>query len=680
MHLVSSNGILRIAALVLTFAVTCDVAFGQVSNGFVEALENGEYRRVSYELFEPEEGSETVDRNSPSNVSDVFQLGAPQDGSEHDLDATVSSGQSNAATPSDSNLVIVSLGRGAIFLCGAYDFNENSSNPPPRMQRFDLPELKPLRDFEESYSEPMTLATGTGSIHNSRSTPEASVLGSGSSEISPSQPQSPGAKPVESSSDEKSSAAEPSESQGPQIRSLSSSGRESPAPDRSGRSNAEQSPESETVSRSDSTSGGESQSEPEQMKAQANPVTDESESENTPTTTRSRDATDERELELAQEAPALTGRMVPPSKVETDAIIEDVNQTKVVSGQPVFEKSRTAAPVLSRDALIRKQRIQSCLAYYLAHPESVHVRSPWAVMHAMLPFGVEYEMEANGRRVNAIGWMLFNGKCRTQRLFTRRGRMFTAAEGPGVQGHEGQLLAMLAQSYVAIDYPISIDRVRYSVKDLVRYEMQNVNAGSELTFQLIGLSHYLPSDATWVAADRQRWSISKLLNEEMKQPIIGSACGGTHRLMGLTYAILRRQQQQLPIDGEFRRAAMFIDDFLGYAWTMQNVDGSFSTDWFAGRADKPDRERKVQTTGHILEWIIYTLPSDRVEDPRITRAIDFLIQNLLNERRHNWPIGPRGHALRALTLYDQKVHGTEPGQQRQEFASVISQMQRTSRR
>lgn len=368
------------------------------------------------------------------------------------------------------------------------------------------------------------------------------------------------------------------------------------------------------------------------------------------------------EEEKKEAASAVRKMKVPVAEIKADK--------KIVRDTSPQSAPKRNLPLNQQQQKLRN-RIDTCLAYYLFRPESVAKRSPWAVMHAMLPYGVEGELIAGNERVNAIGWMCYNGKCRTQRLFLPKGNSFTMAVGPGVQGHEGQLLAMLAQSYVPSSYPIQVEGKSYTVGDLIRYEMYSCKEKTELTFKLIGLSHYLPSDQTWQTSDKKIWSISKLIEEELDQPIVGAACGGTHRLMGLTYAVQRREEQGLPIDDNFFRAKKFVTDFVDYAFTLQNPDGSFSTDWFERRANESDMDRKVQTTGHILEWLIYTLPEDRLNDPRITRSVQFLISQLLDRREHDWAIGPRGHSLRALALYDQKVFGAVPGQRREQLAGFL---------
>ena len=321
--------------------------------------------------------------------------------------------------------------------------------------------------------------------------------------------------------------------------------------------------------------------------------------------------------------------------------------------EPTNDKKQAIEPELERRLL----KANACLKYYLQNPESTSVRSPWAVMHALIAFGSDYELLHGQSRVNAIGWMCHNGTCRTQRMFTPKGRSFIPNVGGGVQGHEGQFLAILAQSNVPLDYPIQIGASKFKVEDLVRYEMATCKEKSELTFKLIGLSYYLDSNKQWKANDGKIWSIPKLIQEELAQPVNGSACGGTHRLMGFSFSVRQRQLQNQPINGQYARAAKFVREYVAYTLRLQNPDGSFSTDWYEGRANEPNDERKVQTSGHMLEWLMFTLTDEEIKQPKIALGIEFLLSKIYDKRDQKWPIGPRGHATRAVALYHERMTG-----------------------
>lgn len=353
------------------------------------------------------------------------------------------------------------------------------------------------------------------------------------------------------------------------------------------------------------------------------------------------------------------------SKPKIQAKEQPKPSREVAPSKPVVvAPSKQAIKVLPQTARLRP-RIDTALNYYLFRPESNVERSPWAVFHAILPFGSETTLRADGRTVSAINWMCFNGSCRGQRIFIpQKDGTFRPAVGAGVQGHEGQFLGILAQSRVPANYPLQVGRKRYTVEDLIEYEMRTCQAKTELTFKLIALSHYLVNDATWVNDKGEEWSLERLVEEELAQPIIGAACGGTHRLMGLSYALKQRKAAGLPIDGQYARAEVFLNDFVDYAWTLQNPDGSFSTEWFEGRGNKQDMQRKLQTTGHIVEWLVFTLPDEELQSPRMLKSIEFLTYCLVEQRQTDWKIGPRSHALHALAMYQERLFGITMGTRR----------------
>jgi len=336
----------------------------------------------------------------------------------------------------------------------------------------------------------------------------------------------------------------------------------------------------------------------------------------------------------------------------------DTDTSAVQPAPPAPKRRFTAAQLRLRD------KVRSCLRYYYQRPENISAHSPWGIMHCLISYGVDTEIIAGNRRVNAIGWLCWNQPCRGMQMLDVKNDRVEPRTGPGYQGHEGQFLAMLALSRVPIDYALRIDGKDLTVADLVKYEMVTCKPRSELSFKLIGLSHYLKSDVEWTSQWDEKWSIPRLIQDEITQPINGACCGGTHRLMGLSTAVRTRQRRNEPMSGQWLRAQNFVRNYQNYAFKLQNRDGSFSTDWLKRRADSGDRDRKLQTTGHILEWLVYSLPEEQLGSARVVRSVNFLANLMITQRRHEWEIGPRGHALHALALYNERRFGDKPGQRR----------------
>jgi hypothetical protein len=336
----------------------------------------------------------------------------------------------------------------------------------------------------------------------------------------------------------------------------------------------------------------------------------------------------------------------------------DEGEDAVPSSATPAESSGRSAGDLTPELEALRDKVRKALAMYYPRHQNTRDNNPWEVMHAIIAYGVDTQLFKDGPRgepVNAVGWMCYNYPCAGQRmLFVNRGKV-DAGRGVGVQGHAGQFLAILAQSKVMADYPLKVEGKDFTLVDLIEREKETCVAGEELTFKLISLMHYLDSDETWKTPDGQEWSIQRLIREELKAPIRGAACGGTHRLMGFSYAVNKRLQRGKPIDGEFRRAQIFTQDYHRYTFSLQNPDGSFSTAWVERRANDPSIDRRLKTSGHILEWITFSLSDDELRDPRMIKATDYVANLLLANDRHTWEIGPLGHGLHALALYDERV-------------------------
>lgn len=319
-------------------------------------------------------------------------------------------------------------------------------------------------------------------------------------------------------------------------------------------------------------------------------------------------------------------------------------------------------PENARFASLRRG-ISRTLATYLRRQLNTRDHTSWEIMHAFLAFGLPARVHLAGpagEPVSSIGWLNMGGRCRGQSLLEVHDGALMAIRGYGVQGHSSQYLAMLAQCRVSPRSPIVIDSHEFTVKDLIESEKLACQPKTELTFALIAMAHYLPTDATWTARDSGVWTLERLVEEELGQPVNGAPCGGTHRLFGLSYACQRRRQAVGKLGGAYVRADELVRNHQVLTLTrLQNRDGSLSTEWFKRPADREDDiERKVQTTGHMLEWIVASIDQESLYHERVTRCVEFLTRTLASDPGHDWKIGPMSHALHALSIYQERMWGT----------------------
>lgn len=391
--------------------------------------------------------------------------------------------------------------------------------------------------------------------------------------------------------------------------------------------------------------------------------------ENAATKERAEDSADE-PTEAGDGAPAAK----PQDEPTTNGVDREAAEGKLAEGRSQDEpKELGVAPdsnavpgfdqELTPELIALRERVRKTLAAYYHEPISTSSYSPWGIMHALIAYGVDTEVYVEDRKVNAIGWLCYNGACRGQQLMYLENGKIRVRIGPGVQGHPGQFLSMLAQSRVRADFPIKVEGRNFTVADLIESEKETCRARTELTFKLIALTHYLKTDATWKSDIGEEWSIPRLIKEELAQPVVGSACGGTHRMTGFSYAVNKRTKVEETFDGQWLRAQKFVNAYHDYIFKLQNSDGSFSTNWFAGRGDTGETKRHLETTGHMLEWLVCSLPKEQLDDPRVIQAVDHLttLFEYGGRQRQKWEIGPRGHALHALALYNERRFGDKPG-------------------
>jgi hypothetical protein len=306
-----------------------------------------------------------------------------------------------------------------------------------------------------------------------------------------------------------------------------------------------------------------------------------------------------------------------------------------------------------------RSRLRTVLSYYYRKPLNSTEHDAWEVMHGMLAYELYSRIldgGPTGKPITAIGHLCFNRpSARKQLLYLTKDGDLDVRVGVGVQGHSGQFLAMLAQCNVSPDYPIRVEGRELTVQDLIRSEQRTCYAKTELTFKLIGLGHYLDSNATWVNEQGEQWDIPRLVREERVQPIRGAACGGTHRLSGLSLAYRRREARGEPVDGEYLEAARFVSQYQTQCFRQQNDDGSLSTSWFNGPGEEEDIERRLRTTGHQLEWLVYSLPDKQLRSAQTLKTVNYLVNLLATNANQEWHVGSLGHAVHALVVYDKRV-------------------------
>lgn len=345
-------------------------------------------------------------------------------------------------------------------------------------------------------------------------------------------------------------------------------------------------------------------------------------------------------------------------------------ESSSVSSPPAAKPQPSVGPKADPQLAAKVSRVLD--SYYL-RPLNTRDDAPWSVLHWSIAYGVDATVSMgspDGQRVTAIGWLCSNYPAAGKQLIAPQGEGFHLPVAPGIQGHDGQFLSMLAQSQVKKDYLLRVGDQQLSIADLVEYEKRTCRGDMELTFKLTGLAYYEGTDAQWQNARGETWSVRRLLEEELRQPIsrMQATCGGLHRLYALHCAVDRRLREGKPLDGAFLQAQQKVRAYQRRAFELQNPDGSFSTAWLDGPESRGDVTRRLTTSGHILEWLAYSLPAEQLDDPRFLRAVSYVASLLETKNDSSWHRGAMGHALHGLVIYEQRALGGRPGERRERLA------------
>ena len=364
-------------------------------------------------------------------------------------------------------------------------------------------------------------------------------------------------------------------------------------------------------------------------------------------------------------APQRTASPKPSATAESAEAEEAVDGEEPVEGEPSAEADQPTPPQLSPQMAALRDAVGGALARMAAYPFNTRDNTAGQVMELCLAFGCDAQVGyggSSGKKVNAIGCLCWNYPCAGYRLLRQNEGQAMGRVGYGLQARPSQFLAVLAQSRVPRDYEIRVDDFQGTVADLIEFEKRNCRSGNDLSDTLIGLAYYLEDDSSWENDLGESWSIERLVGEESARSVSASNPDVTGRLMGLSYAVDRKRRREEPLEGVFLEAEEHLSKFQDYALGVQNADGTWHSSFFTYKGTSRDATAALRSTGHILEWLTFSLPQERLEEPRVVRSVTY-VAKLLGNRRSRWNVTSMSdqdlaslmRAAHALSIYDQRL-------------------------
>ncbi|MGE5195489.1 MAG: hypothetical protein ACM3U2_23600 [Deltaproteobacteria bacterium] len=302
------------------------------------------------------------------------------------------------------------------------------------------------------------------------------------------------------------------------------------------------------------------------------------------------------------------------------------------------------------------------------------VHTPWQVVHGILAERWELSLlkkEHPGEFVNGIEWITSGVTFDGEPLWEAtphggRGHPFTRPYA--FEGHPTQFMGYMTMANIPLEYEVRTPTKVITIRDILNDAKMQVHEGVEITWTLWALSHYEEPDAQWFNAAGEPWSIERLVRLQINEPVTSGACGGCHGLFALAYARNMYLSTGKPLRGVWFEADQKIKRYILEAQALQNGDGSFSSNHFAGPGYSDDFATRITTSGHQLEWLMIALPQSKLKEPWIRKGIENVARDLVNNQHVASDCGPLYHGMHALVIYRQR---TVPGYLIPKFNSQI---------
>jgi hypothetical protein len=289
----------------------------------------------------------------------------------------------------------------------------------------------------------------------------------------------------------------------------------------------------------------------------------------------------------------------------------------------------------------------------------------WTIFHGILGLGPSVNLvhPETRKRVNALDYLAAGGEVRGLRFFrTRDGLDVETRPGSFIgQGHQDQFVAEMVQWGVSPDRKFVVNGQDCTFMDFIRNAKMraSVKETQELEWALLIIGQHYGTDVTWTNALGEQLRFEDLLRKELDKPLEDAACGGTHRLFGLTWVYHLHLRKGGKTTGIWKEIADRTEECKKKARELQNPGGAFSTDCFRGRGNSSDMKLRINTTGHIFEWLSLALTDEELNEPWMRDAANALAMMFLDIEGQTMEGGPLYHAVHGLLIYYSRVYGPE---------------------
>ena len=321
--------------------------------------------------------------------------------------------------------------------------------------------------------------------------------------------------------------------------------------------------------------------------------------------------------------------------------------------------------------------------------------SPNEVMLMALPYGADARVfqpnpnhnprdrnAANvptGNSVYSIGALCWNTPCNGKTLLRSDGKRVIARVGHGYQNQAGSFAAMMAMSNIMPNYELKVGGNSYTIADLLESERHSVSRGMNMSMTLVALSFYSPSTDQWKNEFGETWNIEKMVTSELNRSIDQGTSDVTDWLLGLTAAVQLYESDNIPIRGPMALAKRQLKVYQDFVLSIQNDRYLWHPRFFLYKGFNPNAFDTMFSGGHILRWLVFSLPDKELQDPQVVRAVMNLTSTVNRVRPETMAnsmstkqLESLAVSLHALSLYYQRTFGETPPAQTPQNRSVAA--------
>jgi hypothetical protein len=320
-------------------------------------------------------------------------------------------------------------------------------------------------------------------------------------------------------------------------------------------------------------------------------------------------------------------------------------------------------PIVPKERMeLLKQRIEAAINN-VRQRSLLTTHGFWTIFHGILGLGPSLTLldPETDKTVNALDYLCSGNKVRGMSFeIGKDGVDVLQGEQFVAQGHQDQFIAEMAQWDIPANRKFLVKGKEFTYMDFVRFAQAraSVSAKQELSWAIVVIGQYLGTDISWTNNQGEKLRFEDLVRYEVDASVEDAACGGTHRLFGLDWVYHLHLAKGGKKTGVWKDLADKSLKYQKMGKKFQHSDGSFSTNFFReppGHAR--DVERRMNTSGHILEWLALALSDAQLREGWVQDAANAVSLMILDRGGESIEGGTLYHATHGLIIYYARIWG-----------------------